>query len=326
MKGFILLFLLSNLTCLSYFSQEIKSCSDVFQIENLEKRVIDNKGLGDERFMGTRNFRVVLYDLVYRGGGNNLHLKDTIPKYYLWNPLPQYGIDNLKQNGFDKAVYLYSTNFSYWYPEDKIKELKKNGFEYVCEPNLGEDYLKRYFNDIIERASDSKKGMVYIHCWNGWHQSGLLSAYTLMQFCDFTNAKALKYWENCTDGHHEGYEAVKKKIRNYKKDGNFNFTKEQKNKYCPCNNSNLSLNQKNNDLDSVNLTVNEMMERPESVINESTEQSNTINQTYTNYKVKAGDTLNAIARNNRTTVAEIKKINKLDSDVIRINQILKLPK
>ena len=38
-----------------------------------------------------------------------------------------------------------------------------------------------------------------------------------MQFCDFTNAKALKYWENCTDGHHEGYEAVKKKIRNYKK-------------------------------------------------------------------------------------------------------------
>jgi len=42
--------------------------------------------------------------------------------------------------------------------------------------------------------------------------------------------------------------------------------------------------------------------------------------------VKAGDTLNAIARNNRTTVAEIKKINKLDSDVIRINQILKLPK
>jgi len=68
------------------------------------------------------------------------------------------------------------------------------------------------------------------------------------------------------------------------------------------------------------------MERPESVINESTEKSNTINQTYSNYKVKAGDTLNAIARNNRTTVAEIKKINKLDSDVIRINQILKLPK
>jgi LysM repeat protein len=88
----------------------------------------------------------------------------------------------------------------------------------------------------------------------------------------------------------------------------------------------LSLNQKNNDSDSVNLSVNEMMERPESVINESTEKSNTINQTYSNYKVKAGDTLNAIARNNRTTVAEIKKINKLDSDVIRINQILKLPK
>lgn len=88
----------------------------------------------------------------------------------------------------------------------------------------------------------------------------------------------------------------------------------------------MSLNQKNNDSDSVNLSVNEMMERTESVINESTEQSNTINETYNNYKVKAGDTLNAIARNNRTTVAEIKKINKLDSDLIRINQILKLPK
>lgn len=43
------------------------------------------------------------------------------------------------------------------------------------------------------------------------------------------------------------------------------------------------------------------------------------------YKVKSGDTLSQIAARHRTTVAKIKKLNGLKSDMIRVGQILKIP-
>lgn len=44
------------------------------------------------------------------------------------------------------------------------------------------------------------------------------------------------------------------------------------------------------------------------------------------YKVKSGDTLTAIAKKYNTTVSALKKANGLTSDLIKVNQILKLPK
>jgi len=41
------------------------------------------------------------------------------------------------------------------------------------------------------------------------------------------------------------------------------------------------------------------------------------------YKVKAGDTLSAIARKHKTTVKKLKELNHLKSDVIRIGQTIK---
>ncbi len=46
---------------------------------------------------------------------------------------------------------------------------------------------------------------------------------------------------------------------------------------------------------------------------------------YQNYQVKAGDTLYQIAKNYKTTVNELKKINNLSSDILSIGQILKVP-
>jgi hypothetical protein len=40
------------------------------------------------------------------------------------------------------------------------------------------------------------------------------------------------------------------------------------------------------------------------------------------YKVKSGDTLSKIAVDNKTSVSEIKRLNNLTSDTIKINQVL----
>ena len=92
-----------------------------------------------------------------------------------------------------------------------------------------------------------------IHCWNGWHQAGMLSAFTFMQFCDYTNDQALKYWETCTDGNYRGYAKVKAKIANYTIDPKFSFTQSQKEAHCPCtNNSSTPTKQNVNDIVNLN--------------------------------------------------------------------------
>jgi len=286
-----------------------KTREDGFGIKSIEKRIIDNKGLGDDRLIGTRNFRAVLYNLVYRGGGNNFHLKDTIPKYYLWNPMPLYGIKQLISSGFDQAVYLYSYNFDYWYSKNRIDSLKDNGFIYRCEPAL-DKYLPSYFNEVLAHANDSSSGYIYIHCWNGWHQSGLLSAYSLMQFCDFTNLEALKYWEKCTDGHYKGYRKVKNRIRNYTPSPSYTFTKAQKQKHCPCN-KDFSVSESINKKDEINLKEGEMMQKS--------------NKNGFKYIVKSGDSLYKIAKKYNTDISTLKSINGIKSDIIYVNQVLRIP-
>jgi LysM repeat protein/tetratricopeptide (TPR) repeat protein len=56
----------------------------------------------------------------------------------------------------------------------------------------------------------------------------------------------------------------------------------------------------------------------------SVSNTHSSSDTFTYYSVKAGDTLSAIARRNGTSVDKIKKVNGLDSDLIRIGQKLKI--
>lgn len=282
---------------------------DEFGFSSIEKRVVDNKGRGDERFSGVRNFRVVLYDILYRGGGNNLHLKDTIPKYYLWNPMPLYSLRQLQSQGFNQATYLYSHNFDYWYPKHRLDSLREAEFSYKCEPKL-DVYLKAFFGEVVVRAKQQDTGKMLIHCWNGWHQAGMLSAFTLMQFCDFTNEQALKYWETCTDGNHKGYTKVKERILNYTRDPFYNFNASQKESHCPCQNEIMTPKEQQED-DIVNLSEDEMMEK-EIPVNKV-------------HIVRNGDSLSSISLAYGTSIEKIKSTNNLISDTIMIDQKLIIP-
>ena len=56
-----------------------------------------------------------------------------------------------------------------------------------------------------------------------------------------------------------------------------------------------------------------------------TNNDNNYSDNYFNYTVISGDTLYSLARKYNTTVSEIKKLNNLTSDILRIGQVLKIP-
>jgi hypothetical protein len=203
-----------------------------YQLRTLNQKLVDNFGENYENLYGVRNFRVVLRGLVYRGGANNTYNKHG--QRQNMNPLPEIGIQNLCSEGFSKSVYLYSNNY-----ETAPKQLNcKNyeggqwRFEYeqmtASDSKNTESFLKMVY-DLIQ--SDSG-GPIYLHCWNGWHASGLISALLLRQFCDYSSTEALNYWTQNVDGNSNGYDSIKSRIKNFTPFKNFKISKEIQRQIC----------------------------------------------------------------------------------------------
>ena len=73
-----------------------------------------------------------------------------------------------------------------------------------------------------------------------------------------------------------------------------------------------------NNLSSDFLSIGQVLKIP-------TNNDNNYSDNYFNYTVISGDTLYSLARKYNTTVSEIKKLNNLTSDILRIGQVLKIP-
>jgi hypothetical protein len=93
--------------------------------------------------------------------------------------------------------------------------------------------LKTLLEMIYQRAKNPKLGLIYDHCWNGWHASGLTAAYTLMQLCGFSHEQAVSYWNLKTDGNEGGYESIRNKIRAFTRFDGMDLTAAEKAAYCP---------------------------------------------------------------------------------------------
>ena len=210
----------------SQYSWSQTKYPDRFGLDSIQTKLINNKGQGYDSIYGCRNFRVILKNLVYRGGNNN--------PLSVQNPLTLRTINDLKKNDFEDIIYLYSRNFEKFYPIERLDSLKQEGVNYVCAPSLDSATILNVLSQIHEKANSENPGLTYLHCWNGWHQSGWLSAMTLIQFCDYSNELALKYWTLNTDGNHKGYSHVKRGILDFKPIPGLAFTKQQKEKHCPC--------------------------------------------------------------------------------------------
>ncbi len=208
---------------------------DRYNLKTPDQKLVTNQGEGYENLYGTRNLRPILANTVYRGGANNKYNRYSTRSNQ--NPLPTIGLDNLCKEGFEHAVYLYSNNFST--APKKVhcvnrRTGKANSLEYLQIGPYNEKSVREILSIIHQKVKNPGAGAAYVHCWNGWHASGLISAYTLRQFCGVSGADAVKYWDRNTDGNNTdpAFASIRNNIRRFVPHSDFNLTTAERNRVC----------------------------------------------------------------------------------------------
>ena len=217
----------------SLFSK-IENYKQLYSDGCLQDKITNNIGDGFPSLYGTRNFRVVLHGVAYRGGANNYYHR--LKKRDNKNPLPQDGLDNLLKNGFSSSVYLYPENFET--SPALVTNLYNDTLNYYQIRGDTIQELDSILNIVYHSITDNK-GPVYLHCWNGWHQSGYISAILLKQFCNYNTKMSIRYWEECADSWVVGYDAVRKRIERFSKLEKYAISVDVSEVICPCNNTDI---------------------------------------------------------------------------------------
>ncbi len=206
-----------------------------YQEKDLMYKVVDNWGNGFDSLYGTRNMRPILHGIAYRGGGNNYFHKENKRKNN--NPLPDDGIKHLCQEGFAHSIYLYRTN---WDTAPTEKECDcvndtKNTMEYSQFDYFDDKHVYEMLKLVHKSATDKNTGPVYLHCWNGWHASGFISAVILKQFCGYSDLDAVSYWDLGTDGANTSprYNSIRERIKNFEPYPEFILNDSMGNYICP---------------------------------------------------------------------------------------------
>lgn len=202
---------------------------------DLMDKITDNHGDGYEPAYGTRNMRVVLHGVMYRGGSNNSYNK--YGKRDNQNPMPKLGLDNLCKEGFGNVIYLYTTNYQPYQTTcvnrwGKTQELK---FEQITVAGSSSG-IKKILDKVYHVIVDKVSSPIFSGCWNGWHSSGLAAATALMQFCEFTNAEALQYWIDGTGSvANSQYPSIRKQIKDFVPYAEYKINKQTQTLICPRN-------------------------------------------------------------------------------------------
>ncbi len=239
MKSFLFTFLIAVFLYTSAFAQDTEKAASYnkflyyknkYRVNCADEKITDNFGNGYGPLYGTRNMRTILFGVAYRGGANNFYHRTN--KRNNHNPLPEDGLNNLLQQGFSTAIYLYATNFA------DTKKLFVNKHRdtlvYLQNSGMNRKTLKDIMLLVKSVIDTSDKGPVYLHCWNGWHQSGYISAAILMQFCGITNQQAYDYWIDNADGINKGFDNVKSLIKNFVPYEDIQISHELQREICPC--------------------------------------------------------------------------------------------
>lgn len=211
---------------------ELRSEYWSYDLHDLYSKKVNNQGEGYEPLTELRNFRVVLYGVLYRSGANNVYNKKN--KRDNENPLQPQGLKDLCEQNFSQAIYLYKKNYASAQKEVTCtnSEKNKNHLKYTQLSALDPKNEKEFLTSIL-KAIQNPGHPILMHCWNGWHASGLVSTLALRQYCGFNAEEAVEYWIKNTDGNSKGYEKIKKRIREFRPYSDLKISQGVQNNICP---------------------------------------------------------------------------------------------
>ncbi len=194
--------------------------AQILQRSQLNQVMADAQG---GNFSGLRSFKPVLERVLYRGGGPGGKVSLKPPQ-----------LQALCQNGFSSAGYLYPDNFNG--PTQVNCGTHTLDYRVVGFRAAGaEQTLRSIYNIIKSQSTATPQGPMFLHCWNGWHASGEISAYALRQFCNMSGDEAARYWgENIGDhGNLGNYKSIQNRIRNFQKISSLEITDAERARICP---------------------------------------------------------------------------------------------
>ena len=207
-----------------------------YNLKDVYQKRTDDQGAGFQDLYGTRNLRSVLNGIVFRGGANNAYLKPKSRSNS--NPLPDVGLNNLCAEGFSTAVYLYPTNYS-TAPHTVTCQARSfrgtNTLTYLQASPLSSNTTRdQILKMVFDKLSSHDPRPMYLHCWNGWHASGFISATILRQFCGWSATEAVNYWNQNTDGNDgKSFEGIRQRIRNYSPRTEWQLDAQTRELVCP---------------------------------------------------------------------------------------------
>jgi rhodanese-related sulfurtransferase len=118
---------------------------------------------------GVRRLRPVLGGLVYRGAAMGS------------TALSASAVTELCKAGFSRVIYFYKTPLPMNDVSCTTSKGKPNSLHYEILSNITD--RAKIMGIIRDTANDPSKGPILVHCWNGWHATGEISAMAKMQFC-----------------------------------------------------------------------------------------------------------------------------------------------
>jgi hypothetical protein len=176
--------------------KSIAAYTSRYVLATLYESAVDDHGRGKAELRRLRNFRAVLPGILYRAGANNSY-RTAYGKPELPNngPLPEEGYTNLCQEGFSEAYYVYGATGFKRAPTRCERGGVTNILNYsALHPQYSDVDRKEFLTVIHERIVSDNHRPILVHCWNGYHASGVASAIALRQFCGLSAEDAVIYW------------------------------------------------------------------------------------------------------------------------------------
>jgi hypothetical protein len=108
----------------------------------------------------------------------------------------------------------------------------QRSLEWRSAPSSRMRNLPAIFADIIDSVRNPDHGPVLVHCWNGLHYAGMVSALALRQFCGLTTEQAEAYWRaNANRG--ANYPLIIANLQSFKPIPDLMLTPEEQAAVCP---------------------------------------------------------------------------------------------